>query len=127
MKKGLHFLLFSFIFLILVACGNKVDDEIASKYVGKAEEVVLLLNAGNYEEVHSLFNSKMKEGLSVEQMGELTPIIEESGEFENIDKSSVEEKDGHYIVVLVANYSDKNRVYTITFDGNDEIAGLYIK
>lgn len=112
----------------LVACGgNAVDDSTSEKYISKAEEVVSLLNELNYKEVHEMFNEQMKTELPEEQMEELTPIIEESGDFEKIDKSSVEEKDGYYIVVLVAKYSDENRVFTISFDNKDEVAGLFIK
>lgn len=39
----------------------------------------------------------MKTGLPVEQIGDLTPVIEGSGKFEKIDKSSVEEKDGYSV------------------------------
>lgn len=114
--------------MLLAACGgNKVDDETAEKYTAKAEEVILLLNDGDYEAVYATFDDVMKEGLPVAAMGELTPIIEESGQFEGIDKASVEEKDGMYTTVSRAKYSDKNRIYTISFNSNDEVAGLFIK
>lgn len=128
MKKFLATILGFMAILTLVACGgNTVDDSTSEKYISKAEEVVSLLNELNYKEVHEMFNEQMKTELPEEQMEELTPIIEESGDFEKIDKSSVEEKDGYYIVVLVAKYSDENRVFTISFDNKDEVAGLFIK
>jgi len=116
------------ILIVLVACGgNKVDDATSEKYITKAEEVVSLLNEGNYEEVHAMFDEEMKVGLPVNDMEELTPIIEGSGSFEEIDKSSIEEDDGFFITVLVATYSEENRVFTVTFNGKEEIAGLYIQ
>jgi len=128
MKKFLATILGFMAILTLVACGgNTVDDSTSEKYISKAEEVVSLLNELNYKEVHEMFNEQMKTELPEEQMEELTPIIEKSGDFEKIDKSSVEEKDGYYIVVLVAKYSDENRVFTISFDNKDEVAGLFIK
>ncbi|KKE78538.1 MULTISPECIES: DUF3887 domain-containing protein [Bacillaceae] len=128
MKKFLATILGFMAILTLVACGgNTVDDSTSEKYISKAEEVVSLLNELNYKEVHEMFNEQMKTELPEEQMEELTPIIEESGDFEKIDKSSVEEKDGYYIVVLVAKYSDENRVFTISFNNKDEVAGLFIK
>lgn len=128
MKKILVTMFGAVLMLMLVACGgNKVDDSIAEKYITQAEEIVALLNAGNYEEIYAMFNDQMKAELSVESMGELTPIIEESGSFKEIDKASVEEKDGLYTTVLVAKYSDKNRVFTISFNDNGDIAGLFIK
>lgn len=114
--------------LMLVACGgNKVDDSIAEKCITQGEEIVNLLNEGSYQEVHAMFNDEMKTTLPVEDMEELTPLIEESGNFEKIDDSSVEEQEGLYVTVLTAKYSDKNRVFTITFNDDMEVAGLFVK
>src|SRR5699024_8701280 len=105
MKKIVLTVLASVLALGLLACGGKkVDDATAEIYIEQAEEVIRLLNAGDYEAIHASFNEQMKAGLSVEAMGELTPIIEESGSFEEIDKASVEESDGLYTTVLVAKY-----------------------
>ncbi|WP_068677110.1 DUF3887 domain-containing protein [Oceanobacillus sp. Castelsardo] len=128
MKRILLTILGSMAILTLVACGgNTVDDSTSEKYISKAEEIVSLLNEINYKAIHEMFDEQMKTGLPEEQMEELTPIIEKSGDFEKIDKSSVEKKDGFYIVVLVAKYSNENRVFTITFNNKDEVAGLFIK
>lgn len=128
MKKFLVTMFTVALMIVLVACGgNKVDDATAEKHSAHAEEIIGLLNDGNYEEVHSQFDEIMKLGLPVVDLEDLTPIIDESGTFEKIDKASVEEEEGMYITVLTANYSEENRVYTITFDGNDKVAGLYIK
>lgn len=128
MKKILLMMLGVVMVFTLAACGgNKVDDSTAEKYITKAEEVVGLLNEGKYTEVHTLFDEQMATALPVEEMEELTPLIEQSGNFEKVDKSSVEEKDGFYIVVLVAKYSEENRIYTISFNGQEEVVGLFIK
>ena len=112
----------------LAACGgSKVDDATAEKYSEKAKEVIGLLNDGNYTEVHAMFDEQMATGLPVGQMEDLTPIIEGSGSFDKIDKSSVEEKDGFYVTVLVAKYSEEKRIYTISFNEQEEVAGLFIK
>nr|WP_274308458.1 hypothetical protein [Solibacillus daqui] len=44
-----------------------------------------------------------------------------------MEKSTVEEKDGMKVVVLVAQYSNEKRVFTITFDDKDKIAGLFVQ
>jgi len=127
MKKMLLMVVGVVIVLTLVACGNKVDEATSEKYIAKAEEVVSLLNEGKYGDVHAMFDEQMKTSLPEEQMAQLTPIIEQSGDFEEIDKSSIEEEQDYYVVVLVAKYSQENRVYTISFNKKDEVAGLYIK
>lgn len=128
MKRILLPILSAMIVFALVACGsNKVDNSTSEKYITKAEKIVSLLNEGKYKEVHEMFDNKMKAGLPEDQMTKLTPIIEKSGTFEKIDKSSVEEKDGLYVVILVAKYSKENRVFTVTFNDKEEVAGLFIK
>lgn len=128
MKRILLTMLSAMVVFLLVACGgNKVDNETSEKYITKAEEIVSLLNEGKYKEVHAMFDKQMKTGLPEEKMKELTPIIEESGNFEKIEKSSVEEKDGMYVTILVAKYSKENRVFTVTFNDKEEVAGLFIK
>ncbi len=127
MKKTLCLIVSSFLLILLAACGSNVDGATADKYIDKAKIVVDNLNAENYEDVYAQFDSTMKNSLSTEQMAELGPIIKASGTFEKIGKESIEEKDGNFIVVLVAEYSEENRVYTISFNNSEEIIGLFVK
>ncbi|GIP19222.1 hypothetical protein J40TS1_48640 [Paenibacillus montaniterrae] len=126
--KKMHVMFISICVLVLLAgCGSKVDDSTAQTYISKAEEVVQMLNNGEYESITEQFDDTMKASLSAEQLAELEPLLTASGEFKAIEKQSVEEKDGMKIVVLIANYSEEKRIFTITYDANDKIAGLFIK
>lgn len=114
--------------VVLTACGwSNVDDATVEKYSTKAEEVITLLNNGNYEEVHAMFDATMKTALPVTDMAEFTPILEESGTFESFHKSTVNEEEGFYITVMIVKYSNEDRVFTITFNDAEEIAGLFVK
>lgn len=126
--KKMHVMFISICVLVLLAgCGSKVDDTTAQTYISKAEEVVQMLNNGEYESVTEQFDETMKASLSAEQLAEIEPLLTASGEFKAIEKQSVEEKDGMKIVVLIANYSEEKRIFTITYDANDKIAGFFIK
>lgn len=126
--KKMHVMFISICVLVLLAgCGSKVDDSTAQAYISKAEEVVQMLNNGEYESITEQFDDTMKASLSAEQLAGLEPLLTASGEFKAIEKQSVEEKDGMKIVVLIANYSEEKRIFTITYDANDKIAGLFIK
>ena len=128
MKKILLTLVGALLLVVLVGCGeSKVDDTTAQEYLTISEEIITLLNEFKYDEVHAMFDDKMKEGLPVTAMEELTPVIEASGEFKEIDKTSVEQKDGNYISVLVAKYSNDNRIFTISYNEQKEVIGLFIK
>lgn len=126
--KKMHVMFISICVLVLLAgCGSKVDDSTAQTYISKAEEVVQMLNNGEYESITEQFDDTMKASLSAEQLAGLEPLLTASGEFKAIEKQSVEEKDGMKIVVLIADYSKEKRIFTITYDANDKIAGLFIK
>jgi|SRR5699024_254028 len=128
MRKLNYFLLAIGVMFLLSACGEeKVDEATAEKYVMKAEQVVHHLNDENYEAVYEQFDKTMKVGLPVEEMEGLAPVLEASGKFEAFDDSVVEKNEGYYVVVLVGEYSDDKRVFTISFNEEDEIGGLYIK
>lgn len=115
------------IVMFLAACGSNVDEGTSDQYISLAKDVVTLLNEGKYKEVHDQLNEDMKAGLPLEALKESKSIFDQSGDFEKINKSSVEEKDDYYIVVLAANYSEENRIFTISFNEQEEIVGLYIK
>ncbi|MUK90370.1 DUF3887 domain-containing protein [Ornithinibacillus sp. L9] len=128
MKKILLPIFIVALMLMLVACsGEENSDSTTEKYIEQAEKVISLLNENNYEEVYAKFNDEMKQSLTLENMNTFTPLLEESGDFVEIDQSSVEEKDGYFVTVVVAKYTNQNRVFTISFSDNEEIAGLFVK
>ncbi|WP_338752639.1 DUF3887 domain-containing protein [Bacillus sp. FJAT-52991] len=113
---------------LLSACGAaKVDEKTSEKMIKQAKEVVQLLNVQQYEELTETFDSRMKEELTEEKLKEIEPILEESGQFEKFEKSSVEEKDDNYIVVLVAKYEKDERIFTVAFNKSDQVSGLFVK
>lgn len=129
MKRKLTILLLTGFLVVLVGCvAGNVDEETAQTYTSKAEEAILLLNDEKFEELYENFDEQMSTVLTVEEMNaNVAPVIEESGEFQSFDQSSVEMKEGYYIVTITGNYSNVNRVYTITFDQEEKIAGLYVQ
>lgn len=113
--------------LLLTGCGNKVDEDTSKTYISKAEEIVQWMNDSEFEKIVAQFDEKMAANLTANQLAEVVPLLTASGQFEKIEKQSVEEKDGKKTVVLVAKHSEENRIYTITYDEEDKIAGLFIQ
>ena len=113
--------------LLLAACGNKVDEESESKYIGKAVEVVNLLNDGEFDKIIEQMDDRMKANVTAAQLAEITPVLEASGSYVGIEKQSVQEKDGNIIVVIVGEHSEDKRIYTVSYDTNDQIAGLFVQ
>lgn len=113
--------------VLLAACGNKVDEETENTYVEKAEAIVHYLNEGKFDQVFDKLNASMQSQVTAEQLAEIKPVLEASGDYEGIEKQSVEEKDNIKVVVIVGKHSEENRIYTVSYDENDEIAGLFVQ
>src|SRR5699024_500309 len=110
MKKIFLSSVFIGLIVFLVACSSGNGDQASAAYEEKAEEVIELLNEHEYETLYDLFNPEMKEGLTVEEMKELEPIIDGSGNYEGIEKASMKEQQGDLMtVVVMANYSEEAR------------------
>lgn len=127
MKKWNMLLSSLLLVLLLAACNSNVEDDVAAPYIERANEVVQQLNEGAYDDIYAQFNDTMKEQLTAEQLAQIEPILQQSGEFERIDKQSVEEKDGIHVVVLIGSHRNENRIYTISYDANDNITGLFVQ
>lgn len=127
MKKWAVILVGMMLSIVLIGCGNKADEDTSQVYREKAEDVVKWLNEKNYEPLIEQFDANLTAQLTVDQLAQIEPVIEQSGDFEQVEKSTVEEKDGMKVVVLVAQYSNDKRVFTISYDGEDKIAGLFVQ
>lgn len=128
MKNKLLVVVISILCLIsLVACGNKVDNETKTLYISQAEEVVNLLTAGDFDTLITHFDAPLKEQLTKDKLAQITPIVEAAGQYVGVKKSSVQEKDGYYITVLVVEFAKKNHVVTVSYNSNNEISGLFIQ
>ena len=85
------------------------------------------INEKNYDKITGQFDENLKTQLTAEQLAQIEPVIVASGDFEKVEKSTVEEKDGMKIVVLVTQYSDDKRIFTVTYDSEEKIAGLFVQ
>ncbi|WP_440895597.1 DUF3887 domain-containing protein [Amphibacillus sp. Q70] len=127
-KNSFLILVFSIIFGLAACNGNSADEQTSEALTERTEQVVDLLNNQEYSEMVEYFDETMAAQLPAEVIeNELEPIINESGNFEEFEKSSVEERDGGYTVTLVAKYSETKRVYTVSYNMDDQISGFFIK
>ena len=112
----------------LIACGNTVvDDETAEKYLIEAENVIFLLNERKYDDLLQTFNRDFRLGVKEEGLKNLEPLIEKSGDFIEIERTSVEREQNYYVAILATKYTKEHRIFTIKFDRNDEIAELLVQ
>ena len=126
-KKLVVFISIAFIVMLAACGGEKVDDETATKYINKAEEIIHLLNDDDYGAVVDEFSDDLKAELTEDQLREIEPVIQDSGEYEEVKKSSVEKSEGVFVTVIAAKYSKDDRIFTISFNDADEVVGLFVK
>ncbi|MCH7323737.1 DUF3887 domain-containing protein [Solibacillus sp. MA9] len=127
MKKWAVVLVGIILSVMLVGCGDKANVDTSQVYSAKAEEIVKWINDKNYDKITEQFDENLKAQLTADQLAQIEPVIAQSGDFEKVEKSTVEEKDGMKVVVLVAQYSNEKRVFTVTYDDKDKIAGLFVQ
>ncbi|PIC66693.1 hypothetical protein CSV71_07725 [Sporosarcina sp. P21c] len=125
--KKLIILALATVFL-LAACGkNKVDESAAEEYIKKSKETIMLFNEEKFDEMRSMFDATMKDALTVEQLQDVSNIVKESGEFVSFEKESVAKKEQYFVATIATKYKEDNRVYTITLDEQQRIAGFFVK
>ena len=129
MKQTLITIICSILIVIgLAACGNtNVAGEDAEPFIERAEEVVSLLNTKQYEELKERFETQLRLQVSEDELKNNEPLIEKSGDFIEIERSSVEKEKNYYVVNLATKYSKEHRIFTIRFNRDMEIGELLVK
>lgn len=99
---------------------------------GQAKRTVDLLNARDYEGVAGTMDATMSAALPADKLRDgLDPRLTELGEFEQYDGVTVygQSSNGsdYAVAVVTAKYKNGTAVYTISFDKEMKLAGLYMK
>jgi len=98
-----------------------------------AQDVVSLLNAQDSEGLRSLFTEQMNTAISDDVFVQIYAAIEGGGKFEAIDNVTVvgssDKSTGEEFATAVVNakYENQSFTYTITFNKQMQLAGLYYK
>ncbi|EGY80238.1 DUF3887 domain-containing protein [Peptoniphilus indolicus] len=130
MKKILFGLMMA---CLLVGCSSAKKVENSDKYINLGQEVIKFLNQGDFEKVKENVTEEMKEALNVETCDKIVQDLSKNGEFESFGKNEVvskeDKKENHiyFTVVQEASYKNAKVIFTITFDENDRLGGLYYK
>lgn len=129
MRKLYPIILSFLLIMTLTACQKtNVDEETESHYIGMAKEVIELLLDYEFEEVFQRFNEELEESLPASELEDiLTPLIKKVGKFESYEVYAVEERDDLFVTVVVTKHEDGKLGFTITFEEDGKIAGLFLK
>ena len=133
-------IMFCFSCILFTACSGKSSDAGKSpsvssgqkeKYIEKAQNVITLFNEEKSDEIVELCDEAMKNALSEDKLSEIYPQIKSNGDFEKFlegEMTKVEQGGKTFtVVVQQAKYEKKTLTYTVNFDSEDRLAGIFYK
>lgn len=115
---------------IMIGCSDKSisEDYDEENLKSDALEVVNMLCEGKYGEIVKNMSSTMQEQIDDKKLETVwEPIEDKLGEFKEVSKEVITEKDGLAIVGLVGDFENGKAQFTITFNKEGVLEGLYIK
>ncbi len=97
-----------------------------------AKQVINYMNAGDFDGVNAMVREDIKEILTSDVLTDAAQkTYGKAGSFEEYKKVNIvgkKDKDSDYAIALVqAKYEKKTVTFTISFDSNMAIVGLYMK
>lgn len=121
--------------VLLTSCsGNQLSSDFNEEDVKKAaENVIVLINNEDSSGLRELFNTQLNTALTDDVLKQIYGTIREGGQFEKIEDMSVigttdkSTNQEYAVVVAKAKYKNKTFTYTISFDKQMKLAGLYYK
>ena len=117
---------------LLAGCASKLpegydEDELKAS----AEVVINLLNQRDSVGLNEMMTEDMKAGLTAEVQAQIFAFLDESGTMKEISSMGVSgsEENGITFAVVIAKVAYENRdiTYTIGFDPDMKLAGLYLQ
>lgn len=122
---------------LLSGCtGNKLAEDFNKEEVkAAAEEIVELVNSDDFDTIIDVrAEEKLKNALTVEDLEKAKSVVmNDAGEFQSFKSVSVigekdKTKDQDWAVaIVIAQYENQKVTYTITFDSEMELIGIYMK
>lgn len=133
-------IMFCFSCILFTACSGKSSDTGKSssvssgqkeKCIEKAQNVITLFNEEKSDEIVELCDEAMKNALPKDKLSEIYTQIKSNGDFEKFlegEMTKVEQGGKTFtVVVQQAEYEKNTLTYTISFDNEDKLAGIFYK
>ncbi len=116
----------------LSGCAAKLSEGFDEAEVKTAaENVIDLLNKHDSDGLTAMMTEEMKTGLTEAMQSQIFTLLDESGTFQEINEMKIggSEQNGisYAVVVAKAKYEKREITYTISFDPDMNLAGLYLQ
>ena len=130
MKKLVKILSVGLCLFMFTGCGAQKlsDDYSEEKLKSSAEEIINDLNEEKYEAIVSMGDDKLKEALSVDKLKEAWGNFKDKvGKYDSISKITYQESKGNAIVIVKANYESGKIQFTLSYNKDMKLIGIFMK
>lgn len=129
MKKIFSFIAVVICVGILVGCGaTKLSDKYNEETLRTSTEAVIKnMDSGNFQAIEEVMSDKLKEAVPTDKLKAVWESLPKTGKYEKISKIVFQEKDGYAVVVAIAKFENSNVQYTLSYDKDMKLVGIYLK
>lgn len=133
LSKVLSLLLFTTLSLVLlVGCAAKLPEGFDEAEVkAAAENVITMLNEHDADGLDAIFTDQMKVGITEDVQAQIFALLDKAGAVQEISEmktgGSTQNDVSYAVVVAKVKYENQDLVYTISFDKDMKLAGLFLK
>lgn len=130
MKRFLKISLLILSLSILVGCGApKLSEDFKEEELkSAAEEIIADFNTEKYDDVISKGTEDIQSQLTASQLEQAWNTVgKDLGNYEELSKVAYTEKDGIATVIAIAKYENKKIQFTISYDKDMKLCGIYMK
>ncbi len=101
--------------------------QVESKYITKSERIIDNLRSGNYEQIYSEFDAKMKSVFPVERIKSIWGNLKkQSGEFKEIVQRKQLKLEEHEAAVLTCKFEKLYLDFRIVFNSDYQVSGFFM-
>lgn len=133
LSKVLSLLLFTTLgMVLLVGCAAKLPEGFDEAEVkAAAENVITMLNEHDADGLEAIFTDQMKVGITEDVQAQIFALLDKAGAVQEISEmktgGSTQNDVSYAVVVAKVKYENQDLVYTISFDKDMKLAGLFLK
>jgi len=132
MKKMTSTLMAVMLLMTLAACNSSNIEYDKDAAIAAAEDVVDVINTRDYEAITALFREDLQADVTADSLeAAWDSSLQEAGEFVGYKKETTRAVNqagvDYIVVVLVSEYENNSLTYTISFDTDMNVAGMYMK
>lgn len=130
MRKFIKVLTMMLCLFMFAGCsaGKLSDDYSEDGLKAGAEEVINKLNDKNYSDILENSSDELKNSLPDNKLQEAWEgFSKDIGNYDSISKMTVAEKNGYGVVIANTKYENKKVTFTLSFNKEMELSGIYMK